>query len=212
MEMMNTRIEDRERTRGLAGRSSLVGFESGEDTPETHRPSDGHGRVVVVEDVDTHSLQRRYCHLLGVIILSVGLVALAWGLAILATFDEENPEGRPSAVAALSVGTVGFFLGVAGPRYISKSLHMRPHEYLDTGILLTVRHDRGGWTEEVRNWDQMGRFHRANHWYMGPAIIVDVGIPGDNLIVPRTMVDFDRVEFLLSENLKEASGAWELFD
>jgi hypothetical protein len=77
---------------------------------------------------------------------------------------------------------------------------------------MTVRGEGGGWTEELREWNHMGRFHRADHWYMGPAIVVDSGIPGDSLIVPRSMEGFDRVERLLEENLEEVSGAWELFD
>ena len=145
-------------------------------------------------------------------ILALGLLALLGGLATLAMADEDDVEGRPGPVVAVSAGTFGFFLAMVGPYYVSKGTNMERYRFYSTGISFSVRSRHAGWTVEHHTWEEMGRFHRSGHWFLGPAIVIDVGIPGDTLIVPGSMEGFDLVEGLLSRHLEEAAGSWELFD
>ena len=116
--------------------------------------------------------------------------------------------GESMAEGGLLGTIIGLFLigglvtFVVGTYFYAKSINLKKLQFYDNGISFTIRYKRRGWRCEHRPWSKMGTFIRKDHWFLGQTISVDIGIPGESLLVPGTMEGFDEVYQLVSRNLE----------
>jgi hypothetical protein len=163
----------------------------------------GAGELVAVEDDATLARKKWYNVVLGSIILCTGVVILAVSTLALVLAGEGMGEDDPlgALMGLFLIG--GLVVFVSGTYFYGKSIELRKMQFFDTGIAFSIRYKRRGWRFEHRPWSKMGAFVRKDHWFLGPTLVVDIGIPGEGLLVPGTMERFDDVHQLVSRNLEE---------